>query len=195
MSVLFRPQVRSQFERMRRQKGLGHRLKQVWKWFDEFNTIGGLSPALHGSNKVSRFFWAILFVLGTTLTVWGVVETVQDFLKFGTKTSVSYEYPRSLVMPSVTVCNANRVHCRNLYDYINVKEKVLLRFMWICYSLTFEFSKENQATETLCKLFILSQCSISLTETDMLLHDKRVWTDVCLEYVHPPPNSTEDPLS
>ena len=91
---------------------------RVLLWFLRNNSIGGLSSSYTADNRKSRLFWVILFLSGCGLTLYGVHQTLTDYLQFNCLTKISYEYPKTLRMPAVTVCNSNRIHCLNLYNLI-----------------------------------------------------------------------------
>ena len=96
----------------------------VLKWFDTNNTLGGWTPALHGDSGWSRKLWTGLFLAGTVCTIYGLYLCIESYLQFGTRTTISYSFPDELRLPSITICNENRIHCRNLYDHIKSKEGV-----------------------------------------------------------------------
>ena len=50
----------------------------------------------------------------------------EDYLKYNVVTDVKVVQNSSIVFPSVTICNANRVHCGNLLKYVSTCEKVSL---------------------------------------------------------------------
>ena len=45
---------------------------------------------------------------------------------------------------------------------------------------------EGESYEVLCKIFVLSQCALSITESDMLNFQERKWDDICLNYTKTP---------
>ena len=62
------------------------------------------------------------------------------------------------------------------------------------YSFYFQANKTEKRYHFLCKLFVFTQCSISLTQTDLSEHGERKWQDICLSFVHTPaPDPVEDP--
>ena len=100
-------------------------MKAVLKWFDKNNTLGGWDPAFHSDNKVSRFCWLILFLSGSGLTIMAICQTVQQYFMFQTKIIIEQFYQENgLTLPAVTICNSNRVHCRNLYQEASKAELV-----------------------------------------------------------------------
>ena len=67
---------------------------------------------------LSRIFWSLLFVIGTVLTIYNVVTLVEDFLAFGVETNIELVQAKELDFPAVTICNANRIHCGELHNFI-----------------------------------------------------------------------------
>ena len=65
-----------------------------------------------------RWIWAVIFVLGCLLTFISVQSTFSKYLNFGVTVGVSLEKKSLIPFPSVTFCNANKVHCGNLYNLI-----------------------------------------------------------------------------
>ena len=62
------------------------------------------------------------------------------------------------------------------------------------YSFYFQANQTEKRYHFLCKLFVFTQCSISLTQTDLSEHGERKWQDICLGFVHTPaPDPVEDP--
>ena len=100
-------------------------MKAVLKWFDKTNTLGGWEPAFHSDNRVSRFCWLILFLSGSGFTLMAIQQTVQQYFMFQTKIMIEQFYQENgLVLPAVTICNSNRVHCGNLYQEARKAELV-----------------------------------------------------------------------
>ena len=54
----------------------------------------------------------------------------------------------------------------------------------------FQANKTTERYEILCKLFILTQCSLSITQSDILNFKERKWEDICLSFTIKP-----DPLT
>ena len=88
---------------------------------------------LWGSSALSLFRTS----LSKVLTLWhcvkvkqcyfsGVYGVFEDYLKYNVVTDVKVVQNSSIVFPSVTICNANRVHCGNLLKYVSSCEKVSL---------------------------------------------------------------------
>ena len=51
---------------------------KVFKWFDQNTTLGGWTPAFHSDNKLSRFFWTVLFLFGISLTLTSIESLIQQ---------------------------------------------------------------------------------------------------------------------
>ena len=91
----------------------------VWKWYTNFTSIGGFTQFLASNNKFSKLFWLILTLTGLVLTIVGISQTIYDFFLYDVTTSVTIGSNDTLYFPTVTICNANRVHCGQLLTKIN----------------------------------------------------------------------------
>ena len=96
----------------------------VVKWFLRTNTMGGLTSSYHADNSKSSVYWFVLFLIGFVLTWMGISSTTIEYYKHNSLTKISYEYPGELTLPAVAICNSNRIHCYNLYDYIKAIPEV-----------------------------------------------------------------------
>ena len=96
----------------------------VVKWFLRTNTMGGLTSSYHADNSKSSIYWFVLFMIGFVLTLMGISSTIIEYYNYNSLTKISYEYPRELTLPAVAICNSNRIHCYNLYDYIKAIPEV-----------------------------------------------------------------------
>ena len=104
----------------------------VFVWFSRFTSIPGFSQARESDNKCSRFAWAILFIMGVCATILGVKTSIASYLEYRSVTTITNEFKSTLMFPSVTICNLNKVHCGNLYEMIGRCEKVIIHFMLYC---------------------------------------------------------------
>ena len=100
----------------------------VFVWFSRFTSIPGFSQARESDNKCSRLAWAILFILGVCATILGVKTSIASYLEYRSVTTITNEFKSTLMFPSVTICNLNKVHCGNLYEMIARCEKVIIHF-------------------------------------------------------------------
>ena len=99
---------------------------KVWAWFRGFTSLGGLTQYFTSDNKTSKSFWGILTLLGLIMTVYGFINTIRELLQFKVTTSYTVGSSGKLDFPSVTICNANRIHCEHLSDYIETCEQVIV---------------------------------------------------------------------
>ena len=101
-------------------------VKEVVKWFDRNTTLGGWTPAFHSDNNLSRAMWTVLLILGLALTAYSICMAFLRFFQYNIVTSTDIVYMKSGIdLPAVTICNSNRVHCRNLYNVIRDNEMVV----------------------------------------------------------------------
>ena len=101
------------------------RSRGVLDWFVKFTSIGGFTQARDSDNNISKLVWSVLFLVGLTLTILGIVNMVIYFLEYNITTNIELGHNTSgMVFPSVAVCNQNRIHCGHLYDKILQCSKV-----------------------------------------------------------------------
>ena len=62
-------------------------------------------------SKGFKYMWWSVFILGLGMTVYSVLESAGDILKFDVSTVVTMKQEESLDVPSLTFCNKNLVHC------------------------------------------------------------------------------------
>ena len=121
--------------------------QETWSWFKSFTTISGLGQTFASTEKHWKGLWGILTFGLIIVTGYSVFKTLCDYFAYNVTTSFSIDHTHSLSIPSVTICNINRVHCGNLLQkvetYVNKNEPV-----------------SNQ--KKLCELFMLSGCDISI---------------------------------
>ena len=66
--------------------------------------------------KIRALYWLAILVVGTAVTLRGLVIIIEDYLSRPSVTTNSYITPPSVPFPAVTVCNLNRIHCLNLVE-------------------------------------------------------------------------------
>ena len=155
-----------------------------------------------------------------------IQQTVQQYFMFQTKIIIEQFYQENgLVLPAVTICNSNRVHCGNLYQEArkaelvsflmdNLKQSQFYKdntgkshqkiyFLGTCLlsksirihrmplpEMLIWFQEDPSGvlkrTQILCKLFILSQCPITLSVWEYRNIGMRKWTDICLDFTKAP---------
>ena len=99
-----------------------HRIQKEVRQFANFTSLQGFNQAKNTDSKASKAFWICLFIFGMTLTVWGVWTTFDDYLSSNFFTKVENIHPERatspIEFPAVTICNANRIHCRNMLNLV-----------------------------------------------------------------------------
>jgi hypothetical protein len=96
----------------------------VKDWFVGFTTLGGLVQIFASTDRWSKAMWVVLFVSGFIGTLVGLQQTFGNYFEFNVVTSVTIAHSYTLPFPSVTICNANRVHCGQLYKLIRTCQEV-----------------------------------------------------------------------
>ena len=121
------------------------KVQATWKWFTEFTTIGGIGQVIVSKEKAWKLFWSIITTTFMTLTIYQVIKVVKEYLEYDVTTKLSVEPEDVMQMPSVTICNNNRIHCGNLLQRI----------------LSIE-GDDGAKKRSLCKLLILTGCDITV---------------------------------
>ena len=94
--------------------------RETWSWFKSFTTISGLGQTFASTEKHWKGLWGILTLSLIILTGYSVIQTLAEYFAFEVTTSFSIDHTHGLDIPSVTICNINRVHCGNLLDQIEI---------------------------------------------------------------------------
>lgn len=110
---------------MKKAESPAERIVGVLKWFFGYTTIGGVDHVRQNDCKQSRTVWAFLVLIGIGCTLWLLYNSIMGFLANNTITTVSLVNEKSMTYPGITLCNANRINCVNLYNLIKDYEKVL----------------------------------------------------------------------
>ena len=99
-----------------------HRIQKEVRQFANFTSLQGFNQAKNTDRKASKALWICLFIFGMTLTVWGVWTAFNDYFSSNFSTKVENIHPQDprtpFEFPAVTICNANRIHCRNMLDLV-----------------------------------------------------------------------------
>ena len=94
-------------------------MKEVYEWFKNFSSLGGYNQYVLSENFASKFFWMVLTLIGLGITFYSIERTFHGFFDYNVITSVGISDNATLLFPTVTICNSNRVHCGQLHDKIN----------------------------------------------------------------------------
>ena len=105
-------------------KCLLQKLKQIFGWFNEFCSWSGISQYRISDNKISKAFWLVLYWLGLCLTLLLVKSSINRLLSHPFTTKVGRTNNFAAQFPSVTICNPNRIHCKNLLGLIQTCSRV-----------------------------------------------------------------------
>ena len=93
-------------------------LKDVFTWYSTFTSVQGLTQFYASNTQLAKTYWGILFLAFSIFTYKNVVQVFEDYFQYDVVTGVHFMRNSSIKFPSVTICNANRVHCGNLHQYI-----------------------------------------------------------------------------
>ena len=108
--------------------------KEVWTWYSTFTSVQGLVQFFASKNAISKAYWLIILVAATVGTYYNVYVVFDEFLSYPVVTDVKVAQNSSIEFPSVTICNANRVHCGNLLYYVSTCQNVSLSKVYLYYS-------------------------------------------------------------
>ena len=101
-------------------------LGDVLSWGYEFTSVAGIIQFRSTNCKASKCFWFVITVAAAFATSFTVFKTFCSYYRYDTVTTVGIKSEITTEFPSVTICNQNRVHCRNLYNHIRNCTKVMM---------------------------------------------------------------------
>ena len=96
----------------------------VLRWGYEFTSVAGITQFKSTDCKISKRFWFVITIAAALATSFTVFKAFSSYYKYDTVTTVGIKSEITTKFPSVTICNQNRVHCRNLYNHIRNCTKV-----------------------------------------------------------------------
>ena len=128
---------------------------EPFHWFKSFTTIGGLGQIIGSTEKHWKLFWTILTLAFLTITGYSAMLIVIEFMKYNVVTTFSVDHKDRLVIPSVSICNVNRVHCGNLMQKLEAYDKA-----------------NETRKEMLCKLFKLTGCDTTTKVKELTVDGK-----------------------
>ena len=99
-------------------------MKEVYEWFKDFSSLGGYTQYVASKNSASKCFWMVLTLFGLVITLYSIERTFVGFFDYNVTTSVGISDNGTLLFPTVTICNTNRVHCGQLLNTINNCQEV-----------------------------------------------------------------------
>ena len=129
--------------------------KILLDWFKGFNTINGLGHIYGSTERQWKAFWTVLTLGFLIATGYSAFHIVVEYFKYDVVTNFSVDHKDSLVIPSVTICNVNRVHCGHLMRKIE------------------DYDEANETRkEMLCKLFKLTGCDTTTKVKEITVDGK-----------------------
>ena len=102
--------------------------KEVCTWYSTFTSVQGLVQFFASKNAISKAYWLLILAVATVATFVNVLIVFEDFFNYPVVTNVQVTQNSSIDFPSVTICNANRVHCGNLLQYVSTCQNVSMYF-------------------------------------------------------------------
>ncbi len=83
-------------------------------------------------------------------------------------TTVTQNFDDVMTFPAVTLCNFNRVHCRNLYDHIRELN-----------STNSSSSNNTEKIFNLCTIYNGGLCGLNIATDDMFVHGEVKLESIC----------------
>ena len=125
---------------------------EPFHWFKNFTTLGGLGQIIGSTEKHWKAFWTILTLAFLAITGYSAIKIVIEYCTYNVVTNFTVDHQDRLDIPSVTICNVNRVHCGNLMRKLD---------------------DENGARkELLCRLFKLTGCDATVQVAERTINGK-----------------------
>ena len=90
--------------------------KDILNTFLEFSgetSIAGINNAGKKKSCLRSGVWLVIFLVFICLTGQNVYKIGQDYYKYPVLTNTDMLDQASILLPAVTVCSLNRVHCHN----------------------------------------------------------------------------------
>ncbi len=84
-------------------------------------------------------------------------------------TTLTQNFDNVLTFPAVTICNFNKVHCRNLYDRIRELN-----------NSDDESDEMNYRIQSLCTVYNVGLCEYKINADDMFKHGEKRAETICV---------------
>ncbi len=81
-----------------------------------------LSFKLQSKSIVRTLYWLAIFSALFVFTVRGIATVLVDYFSFPVSSNSNLTHVGSVEFPAVTICNANRVNCENLFQMMRSLE-------------------------------------------------------------------------
>ena len=135
----------------------------LWETLQNFGdqtSIAGLGQAVQRKQIANKIYWFILFVIGSILTIEGMINTLNVYYQYSVSTNSEVTRKDSITFPAVSVCNLNRVHCTNL-----LMEIIKLQELMNKNTVENSSKEENNATlENLKNSFFTANCNTQVCD-------------------------------
>ena len=86
----------------------GKVIRQTLKRFGNQTSIAGLGQAVQRKSFANKLYWFILFLIGTFLTIEGIIGTFHTYYQYHVDTNTKITQANTLRFPAVSFCNLNR---------------------------------------------------------------------------------------
>ena len=86
----------------------------TWRDWTRKSAISCLSNAANAQSTVRKAFWLLIFLALLTLTLVALSVVWRTYFAYPVKTSIRVKRYSRVKFPAISVCNQNRVDCREL---------------------------------------------------------------------------------
>lgn len=90
--------------------------------------IEGINNAGRSREKIRIFAWAVIFLVLVCLTCNDIRQLVGEYYEYPVDVSTTLEHKNAIDFPSVTICNKNRVSCKQLKNFRETECKAKSEF-------------------------------------------------------------------
>jgi hypothetical protein len=94
-------------------------VKSTLKNFALNTNIEGINNAGRSREKIRIITWAVIFIFLLGLTFNDIRQLVDEYLDYPVDVSTTLEHENAIDFPSVTICNKNRVSCKQLKKFLD----------------------------------------------------------------------------
>ena len=92
-------------------------------------TAHGIPKVVSSANFNRKIFWLLAVIICSACFIYQIGIMFQDVFSYPITVSVQIKYPDNLIMPTVTICNSNKLKESSLREYDNRAETQLHKIL------------------------------------------------------------------
>ena len=138
----------------------------------ESSSIHAIPNIIRNKNSIIKLIWFLCFIISTSVCIWFIINSINDFLKFEVTTKIDVVYQTEVIFPVVSICNLNpfttsfsKEHFKKSYGISDERNIVQNYYQALIQSRIDESNRhllsKNIDEEILNCQFLLSNCSIN----------------------------------